>query len=135
VQPAKSLLNDEVDRDSPYVDSCGSIDSRGIRGSRSLYDRQGEGIAFSFCVWGESPAFIMKVSVLGVSMAALVGCASKGEPIKPQTVNLVSEERVFEFLAETVAGEALPDAMIMKGLISSMHDASHFGAMNIDDVS
>ena len=51
-----NFLNDEVDRDSPYVNSCGSVDSRGIHGRRSLSDRQGEGIAFSFCVWGESLA-------------------------------------------------------------------------------
>jgi len=30
----------------------------------------------------------MKVIALGGAMPVLVGCASKGEPIKPKTVNL-----------------------------------------------
>jgi len=76
-----------------------------------------------------------KVIVLGSAMAVLAGCASTGEPIKPQTVNLVSEERVFEFPAKTVAGEAVTDAMITEGLIASMYDASHYGVMSIDNVS
>jgi len=78
---------------------------------------------------------MVKVLVLGGAAAVLAGCASKGEPIKPQTINLVSEERVFEFPAETVAGEAVTDAMITEGLIASMYDASHYGVMNIDNVS
>jgi len=77
---------------------------------------------------------MVKVLVLGGAAAVLAGCASKGQPLQPQTYNLVSEERTFVFPAENAAGEVVTDAMVMDGLVASMYDASHYGRLSIDNV-